>query len=135
MLEVELSVVVLLGWVVVLVLVLPEMLPDVFAPEVVPDTPVLLAEPAFFSTLIWSLTFNLPAYCSAIFLAASFSFFDGTVPVSSTSLSFTVTLMFALLSVGSFFNAFWICVCTSPLLLLVAEVCDDVPVCALGVCV
>jgi len=95
-------------------LALPEMLPDLFS---VPLLGVLalegellpLLELVPLATFKWSLTFSLPAYCSAIFLAASFSFLEPTFPVNSTSLSVTLTVMLSLLRLGSFFNAFWIC--------------------------
>src|SRR5262249_7944699 len=87
-------------------LALPEMLPAVFSVALLGVLAPLLELIPLAPTFKSSLTFSLPAYCSAIFLAASFSFLEPTVPVSSTSLSVTVTVMLSLLRLGSFFNAF-----------------------------
>lgn len=56
-------------------------------------------------TVRLSFTLRLPAYCLAIFLAVLASSVEETVPVSSTVLSVTETVMLSLLSVESLFNA------------------------------
>src|SRR5579871_999795 len=55
----------------------------------------------------------LPAYFSAIFLAASFSWSDATSPVRSRSLPCTLTKMVSLCKLGSLFSARWIWLCAS----------------------
>jgi hypothetical protein len=95
----------------------PAMLPAVFCePGVLEDvleaveplTPgeVVPVELLVFETVRLSLTLRLPAYCLAMFLAFFDSSFDATVPLSSTVLSVTETVMLSLLRVESLFNAF-----------------------------
>ena len=90
----------------VLVWELPEMLPAVLSGEVL-ALPEALGAPVcpLELTVRWSFTLRLPAYCSAIFLAACLSFLEATVPFSSIVFSDTVTVMLSLPSAGSFLIA------------------------------